>query len=295
MTSKLDRPIFVVGTGRCGSTVLNEMLAEHPNVSFLTTASNLFPTNFNLQKLVLFMWNKPLIGHLIRLRLIAGEAWPFWNHYIAGFSRSFRDIKADDVTLLQKRHLKHDLPRLLTNRRHRLLVKFTGWTRIGFIKELFPDAKIIHIIRDPRAVVNSMLHVRFWRGRLGPYNLNWGGLTQEEMDIWNQYNQSLIALATIEYGRILSAYHESIQRLPDNARQDIMEISYNSFCENHQFHMKKVLMLCGLEEHPMFMKKLSQYNLKSQNDKWESNLSIQQKKDLDKIIKELGLNCYDNY
>jgi len=295
MQGELDRPIFVVGTGRCGSTILNKMLAEHPDLSFLTTASNVFPSNISIQRLVLNMWSKPIIGPLLRMRLIAGEGWNFWDQYVPGFSRSYRDFKAGDITKYQKKKLLKELPQLLTNKRNRLLIKFTGWTRIGFIKEVFPDAKIIHITRDPRAVINSMMHIDFWTGRLGPYHLNWGVLTQEELAIWNKFDQSFIALAVIEYKRILAAYHESLENLSQQDKQDVLDLSYSNLCEKHEESITKVLSFCDLDNHPEFMKTLSSYKLKNQNDKWKSNFTSQQQQTLEAAIQEMELNRYDGF
>jgi len=292
MPQELDRPIFVVGTGRCGSTILNKILSEHPNLSFLTTATTLFPSWINCQRLVLNMWDKPLLGYLLRLRLIAGEAWPFWDQYIPGFSKCFLDFRATDVTKNQKQRILKDLSKLLTKRRHRLLIKFTGWKRIGFIKEVFPAARIIHLTRDPRAVVNSILHVNFWTGRLGPYHLNSGFLTPTEMEIWNSYNQSFIALAVIEYKRILNTFHESLQILPQNAKQDVLDLSYNKLCQDTNVQINTVLDFCDLDQHPIFLKLLSKYELKSQNDKWKTNLTSQQILELETIIQDLDLVHY---
>ncbi|MDH5570291.1 MAG: sulfotransferase [Gammaproteobacteria bacterium] len=295
MINELYRPIFIVGTGRCGSTILNKMLAEHPHLAFLTTASNVFPSHPGIQRLVLRTWDKPILGPLLRLRLIAGEGWNLWDRYVPGFSRCYRDFRAGDITQNQKLKLRRELPRLLTKKRNRLLIKFTGWTRIGFIKEVFPDARIIHITRDPRAVINSMLQVDFWTGRHGPYHLNWGGLTEEESDIWNRFNQSFVALAVIEYKKILTAYHDSIERMPKNEINDILNLSYSNICKDHINEMNKVLTFCDLEQHPSFVKKLSSYNLKNQNDKWKSNLTLKQQQVLEAIITELDLNKFDDY
>lgn len=294
MPYELDRPIFVVGTGRCGSTILNKILSEHPNLSFFTTATTLFPSWITFQRVILSVWDKPLLGSLLRLRLIAGEAWPFWDQYIPGFSRCFLDFRATDVTNIQKQRIQNDLYKLLTKKRHRLLIKFTGWTRIGFIKEVFPDAKIIHITRDPRAVVNSILHVNFWTGRLGPYHLNGGFLTPTEMEIWNSYNQSFIALAVIEYKRVLNMFHESLQTLPQNAKHDVLDISYNQLCLDPKTQINRVLEFCGLEKNPKFMKLISKYELKNQNDKWKTNLTSHQKQELETVLQDLDLTHFSN-
>lgn len=294
MTNEIDRPIFIVGTGRCGSTVLNKIMAEHPHLAFLTTASNILPGNPGIQRQVLKMWHQPLVGTLLRKRIIAGEGWNYWDKYIPGFSRSYRDFRYGDVTQAQILKLRKEIPKLLSDQRYRLLFKFTGWTRIGFIKEVFPDARIIHITRDPRAVVNSMLHIDFWTGRLGPYHLNWGGLTQEEMNIWDRYNQSFIVLALIEYKRIMNAYQNSVTELSDGQHQDLIEISYSELCENPESSITKILQFCDLDKHPDFIKKLSSYELHNQNNKWKKNLTVEQQSIMEDAIKYMGLNIFDD-
>ena len=292
MNNKIDRPIFIVGTGRCGSTALNKILSEHPNLSFLTTASVIFPSHIKLQKLVLNLWNKPILGNLLRIRLIAGEAWPFWDQYIAGFSRIYRDFTAEDITAYQKQELRKQIPKLLSKQRHRLLIKFTGWTRVGFIKEVFPDAKIIHIARDPRAVINSMLHITFWSGRMGPYLLNWGGLTEEEKIIWEKYNQSFISLSAIEYKKIMSAFYNSLQSLPQALKGDVLNLQYSNLCENPESEIDKVLSFCDLEKDSKFMEFVSNYKLINQNNKWKTYLTISQQQQLENISHELNLTQY---
>jgi len=33
-THRLNKPIFIIGTGRCGSTIFHRMMAEHPHVAW---------------------------------------------------------------------------------------------------------------------------------------------------------------------------------------------------------------------------------------------------------------------
>ena len=39
----LDRPIFIVGTGRCGSTILYQLLSNHPQLGWISSWVDAFP------------------------------------------------------------------------------------------------------------------------------------------------------------------------------------------------------------------------------------------------------------
>ncbi len=39
-----NKPIIIVGTGRCGSTIFHRLLAKHPNAMWLSGFCDRFPT-----------------------------------------------------------------------------------------------------------------------------------------------------------------------------------------------------------------------------------------------------------
>jgi hypothetical protein len=175
-----------------------------------------------------------------------------------------------------------------------LLIKLTGWTRIGFIKEVFPDAKIVHIIRDPHAVVNSTLNVQWWRGWEGPYKWRWGPLNEEETQIWKKYGESFLVLAAIEWKKIMEAYRRSMDLLPPPARADVMEIHYRDLCSAKNKVMKAVTAFCELEYSAAFEKALTRHPLKSQDHKWAQNFTEKQQEQLNQALKELRWESYVN-
>jgi len=113
----------------------------------------------------------PIVGKLSRERLRPGEAYSFWEYHCKGFSTPCRDLVLDDVTKKVGERLPRMFAQLLTRRRNRLLTKITGRPRIGFLRESFSDAKFIHIRRDGRAVINSMINVDWWWGWRGPQEM----------------------------------------------------------------------------------------------------------------------------
>lgn len=66
------------------------------------------------------------------------------------------------------------------------LHKFTGWPRAGFAHAIFPEARFRHVIRDGRAVANSLIQMSWWSGFGGPENWKWGQLSDEDLSAWKR-------------------------------------------------------------------------------------------------------------
>ena len=287
-STELKHPLFIVGTGRCGSTVLHWMLAEHPSFAFLSRVLSRYPSKLRWQRLAMHAWDSPVTPRRVRTLVGPSEVWPFWEYCYPGFSTPYRDLRTDDVSQKAKYTLNHVFSELTTRRRSRLLVKLTGWTRVGFIKEAFPDAKIIHIIRDPHPVVNSTLNVQWWHGWHGPSQWRWGPLTPEEEGVWKRHGESFLVLAAIEWTKIMRAYRESIDRLPSSQKGDVMEVRYVDLCHDTKAVMSRILAFAGLPEAARFDRTLSRYNLASQDRKWQQNFTDAQQEELNTALEELG-------
>ncbi len=122
----IEKPIFIVGAARSGTTFLAEALRRHPDVLYLREPNELW-----------------LYGH---------ETHP-------------SDLlRREDVTEEIQAYLIHHLSTLLRAAgKQRLLDKTPhNSLRIGFLHAIFPDAKFIHIIRDGRDVALSAAIQ--WRG-----------------------------------------------------------------------------------------------------------------------------------
>lgn len=195
---RIRKPIFVIGDGRSGSTVFHDMLANHPNVAWLSGLCDRNPAKISRNRLLLRVVDYPILGTLVKRRFKPTEAYRFWDYYSKGFSAPCRDLLHGDVTVAAKQRLQSVLAKTLTPKRDRLLVKVTGWPRIGFLREVFEDAKFVHIMRDGRSVSNSMLNVPWWWGWRGPQNWRWGELTPAEEQEWEAQGKSFVALAGIQ-------------------------------------------------------------------------------------------------
>lgn len=282
-------PIFIVGTGRCGSTALHRLMTEHPHVSYLTRLQNKVPHNLRLHRFAMRLLDAPLPQGRVREALRPSEGWPFWELNAPGFSTPYRDLLAADVTVKTKDRLRRAFQGLVTTRRSRPLIKLTGWTRVGFIKEVFPDARIIHVIRHPCAVANSLLYVQWWKGWHGPSQWRWGPLDSRQEAVWRAYDQSYGVLALIQIHKIMNAYRQSLRLLPDETRADILEIKYDDLCGSTEASMKEVIDFCGLDWTAGYSAAIRRRPMRSTDFKWRRDFTDAQQAQLLGACRDLNL------
>ncbi len=225
----------------------------------------------------------PLVRDSIMKRKDPDECYIFWENLSKGFSEPFRDITREDVTFSSKSKIKKAMEVMLTEKRNRLLIKLTGWSRIGFLREVFPDAKFIHILRDARAVVNSLLNVTFWAGWKGPHNWRWGVLSEKHQRDWERYDQSFAILAAIEWVMQIDAIEKARKELPPS---QFLEIKYENMIAEPTGVFEKVIDFCELEWTNRFRGQIESFDLKNMNYKWEENLPESQKNMLNEFLHE---------
>jgi len=277
-------PVFVVGTGRSGSTVFFDILARHPGIASLSKFSRDFPRHEWINRLLLLARGPAMLDGLLRGRWWgATEAYPFWELHCPGFSSSCRDLDAADVTPVAARRLRSAVQSMLTTSRSRFAAKVTGWPRILYLREIFPSASFVHVTRDPCAVASSLLEVGFWDGWRGPPNWRRGALPSDLDDLWHAERRSFVALAAIETVIFERAMHHCTGQLPAGA---VCTVDYARFCEQPVEVFREVGEFCGLPWSPRFEREVRRVPLVNRDDKWRSSLSAEQQAVMRRVLEQ---------
>jgi len=280
---------FIIGTGRCGSTLLHEIIAKHKDVSFF---SNFEEKHARLEYFgkwaSMFYRNNHLsLSRKGKSRFAPSEGYRLISRHVSPiYVQPYRDLTSNDMSpWLKKKFYQYFEENYNKYNKPILLHKYTGWSRIGFFSEVFPQAKFIHIVRDGRAVASSWLQMKWWGGYEGPEKWLWGPLSEEQRELWNRNGQSFATLAGISWKKLMDSYAIGSSLLDND---HYLEVKYEDFLENPQEVMKKILSFSGLEWTADFEKHFSKFQIrKSRARSFETDLSGKQLKELESGIEDM--------
>jgi hypothetical protein len=95
---KVVKPIFIVGTGRCGSTAFHRTLAVHPQLMWLSGFAEEFPFRPKWNRWAVTAVGNRILRRIFRKRIKPGENYGFWYKHAYGFAEPGRDLVRADVT-----------------------------------------------------------------------------------------------------------------------------------------------------------------------------------------------------
>lgn len=268
----MTRMAFIIGAGRSGSSILHELLGYHPNIGWMSQLCDKYPRQPQRNRQVLAAMRLPLVGSLLRRRFEPRECYTFFDTFFPGFSAPIRDLTAADLTRRAADGIRATLPAVTEAPRDTLVVKLTGWPRLGFLAELFPEARFIHLVRDGRAVANSLLQVSWWHGWHGPENWRFGQLPEKYREVWDAHARSFVALAAIEWELIMDAVESSRDVIPED---QFLDVRYEDLCAGPEAELGRIVGFLDLDWSAQLVRALGRDPLRSRNDKWRTDLGAE--------------------
>lgn len=233
-----DRPVFITGLGRSGTTILGILLSLHRSVGYL---------------------NEPkALWHVIDHRQDING-----NYSATGGRFRLDEAEVDEGMRLRARRLFSRYLALTGS--SRVVDKYPELIfRVGYVRALFPDAKFVFITRSGADAVPSVVK---WSERLGvksgEHTDDWWGRNdvkwhylREQLILGNPEYESVWPLATADLDHANRAALEWIvtmreglaqaQRYPDA----VIRVAYEALLAEPVEELVRLQRQCGLEPDP---------------------------------------------
>ncbi len=277
LQTEIKNPVFIIGHPRSGTTFLHYLISKDPAFGFCATYQAMIPhIFFTASGFFNSVISKALPAKRPMDNLRMGTLLPKEEEFalaafgpesmVTGylFPKHFLKIFRESVTFKNgnsaseknwKKNFDYFLRKLtLAESGKKLLLKSPANTaRVKQILSLYPDAKFIHIYRNPFDVYQSYLHLFH---KLLPM-LSFQQITDEAIE-------ELIFASYIE---MYQTYFNDKVLIP---QQNLVEIKYENFITDPLSHLEKIysgIQLEGFEAAKPFIKKeLETYNNYQRNE-----------------------------
>lgn len=286
-------PIFFIGFPRSGTTVTFEAFCRHPELGWPSGYTESFP-GFQAADGLRRLLDNSLVrlsgqkGQYGKTRLgnrflpQPNEAYGFWDRQTGiDFARDF--LRGATAGAECADRVRTAVRRLLSwQGRRRFAAKLTGPPRITFLDSIFPDGRFVHVVRDGRAAVHSLLRVGFWREKGGLTAPFWrGGLSDEQVAGWRGNGADPGVLAALQWTAVLEASRSEGERVGDRYR----ELRYEDFVADPHGMLRELYAFCGLDDAADGHRYLERNPpLAKMNDKYRQDFSSAYIDDLSRVM-----------
>ncbi|MEE4257067.1 MAG: sulfotransferase [Bacteroidales bacterium] len=251
-----EPPVFILGHWRSGTTHLHNLLCQDPLASFVTTYQSVFPdqtlaagSRFLFKNIMKMIMPLKRAGDNIKLNteypqeeeFTLGARNPVCFYYffyypelITKFYDQYLNFStSDDLT---RNTFIADYKRVINKAQlysgnQRFLSKNPANTaRIPLLLEMYPDARFIHIYRNPVDVILSTRH--FFSHMMPGLNLHKIDFESVNSDIFDIYN------------RMMHDYLETRDLIPEG---NLAEVRYEELSKNPEQEIKRIYDQFGFE------------------------------------------------
>jgi hypothetical protein len=226
MQDRINKPIFIVGSPRSGTSILTWCLGKHPNIIPIEESDWLGELAIDLGRYYQIGSARGNYSLLSSMDLTKAE-------FFAVFGKSINDLILRHRVSLDRKRWRHAAGPSVPS--HSFVPRYIAKTRwvdgtpeysfhICGLRKLFPQALFIHIFRDVTSVVRSMLHFHHVSGQSLVANV------QEAYNYWLRTASNCI-LAERAYGPnvVLRIRHSDLVDAPEATLRSIFSFLSEPF------------------------------------------------------------------
>lgn len=247
-------PVFIIGFWRSGTTLLHNLMCQDPRAAYVTTYQTVFPNIILTQS----GWFKRLINFFLpadrpfdnvsmdvdfpqeeefgMMNLQPHTIYKFFL-YPKEFDRIIEsdlfteNLQENDLVLWRKKYHEMVSKAVFNTGGTRYIGKNPcNLTRIGLLREMYPEAKFVFIHRNPYQVIESLYR----------FILSIFPGTQLQ-DVPEDFNREQIVLL---YEKIMRSYLEERLQIP---AENLIEIKMEDFLKDKTGHLRKIYRKFGME------------------------------------------------
>lgn len=290
----VDTPIFIIGHWRSGTTHLHNIICQDPKMGYVTTFQSVFPENVfpgfgrwlfkSFMKLLIPTSRK---GDNVKL----GVEYPQEEEFVLGRNHhnSFYDmwyfprktmyffdkyLLGKDATAKSKANFRNDYYRMIRkaminlNRTWFISKNPPNTARIPALLEIFPNAKFIHICRNPVIVLLSTRH--FFSKIMPPLQMHTISDDKRNDMIYDLYRKTM------------ESYFEHKDLIPE---QNLVEVRFEEFDQDQMGTIKRVYEELGI---PGFEKSRETFEVYAESKKGYKKNTYKVNR---KLFEEIQENC----
>lgn len=263
---KIKNAIIVHGPGRSGTTLLSNILALHPDLGWISSYVNKYPTKTFLAHAnkiqnwgSIERWNRDKSSFPRPT-----EAYNFWLHYIPLFNNNEIASIPNDQSSNAIRAVRKVMK---STGKKRFMTKITGMSRHQFINAVFEDPIVIWIDRNPLSVITSY------------HKKKWGYKDKQEL------------FESLPKQDLLKEYIEKYLAFQNDKKQldqfKTITVNYESLVADRYSFFKKLCEETHLEYSPVFQKILESWNITAgTNDEYKKYFSIEEQQYITNFLEQ---------
>jgi len=143
-------PIFITGTWRCGSTLISRMLNNHVDLDVSYDTNHFMRFSFNRYNKINNIKNATMLVRDTRDRIMKRYGFKLdLDHILNDLGGRVITYALIYDAIMRNYYLLRSHKKIWGEKTN------LAWTKIPSFLEMFPHGRVIHIIRDPRAVLLS--------------------------------------------------------------------------------------------------------------------------------------------